>query len=294
MDALVAANEITDPNLIVAGLTLTIPDAASPERSTSATTYQVTLGDSVWAIAASHGVSTDALVAVNELRPDALIFPGEILAIPNGTEVTEVTARPVAAPAPSSTHTVEAGDTLSEIADRWGVSIGELADANNIGSISLIQIGQVLDIPGSGSSLEGLPADLRGDPARLALAPTFDRWAGEYDVPADLVKALAWFESGWNNEKLSSANAIGIGQILPITADFVSDVLVGETLDPYVEEDNIRLSVRYMRYLLDNAGSVELAVASYYQGLTATREHGIYDSSQFYVDGIIALRERFQ
>ena len=48
-----------------------------------------------------------------------------------------------------------------------------------------------------------------------------------------------------------------------------------------------------MRYLLDNAGSVELAVASYYQGLTATRQHGIYASSEFYVDGILALRERF-
>jgi hypothetical protein len=48
-----------------------------------------------------------------------------------------------------------------------------------------------------------------------------------------------------------------------------------------------------MRYLLDEAGDVRLAVASYYQGLRATREHGIYSSSQFYVDGILALRDRF-
>ena len=81
--------------------------------------------------------------------------------------------------------------------------------------------------------------------------------------------------------------------MLPITADFVSDVLIGETLDPFVPEENIRLSIRYLRYLLDETDDVRLAIASYYQGLTATRRHGIYNSSQFYVDGIIALRSRF-
>jgi soluble lytic murein transglycosylase-like protein len=73
----------------------------------------------------------------------------------------------------------------------------------------------------------------------------------------------------------------------------VSDILIGEELDPQDHEDNIRISARYMRYLLDEAGDVRLAVASYYQGLRATREHGIYSSSQFYVDGILALRDRF-
>ena len=81
--------------------------------------------------------------------------------------------------------------------------------------------------------------------------------------------------------------------MLPITADFVSDVLIGETLDPLVPEENIRLSIRYLRYLLDETDDVRLAIASYYQGLTATRRHGIYTSSEFYVDGIIALRDRF-
>ena len=46
-------------------------------------------------------------------------------------------------------------------------------------------------------------------------------------------------------------------------------------------------------YLLDETDDLRLAIASYYQGLTATRRHGIYESSEFYVEGIIALRTRF-
>jgi soluble lytic murein transglycosylase-like protein len=122
----------------------------------------------------------------------------------------------------------------------------------------------------------------------------FDRWAGEYNVPADLVKALTWFESGWNNDLTSSAGAIGIGQVLPITASFISETLVHAELDLNDPDDNIQLSTRYLRYLLDNNDDVRFAVASYYQGLTATRQHGIYSGSEFYVDGVIALRARFE
>jgi soluble lytic murein transglycosylase-like protein len=139
----------------------------------------------------------------------------------------------------------------------------------------------------------GIPAELAGDPDRLALLPVFDRWAAEYGVPPDLLKALAWFESGWNNELVSSAGAIGIGQVLPITGDFVSEVLIGAPIDLDVPEENVRAATRYLRYLLDEAGDVRLAIASYYQGLRATRAHGIYASSEFYVDGIMALRDRF-
>jgi len=192
---------------------------------------------------------------------------------------------------------VSAGESPWSIANRWGVSVDDLLAVNAMTRGDVIRVGQTLTMPGHGTTsgeLTNLPADLANSTERMALMPVFDYWANEYSVPADLLKSLTWFESGWNNTKVSSADAIGIGQILPITAGFVSEYLVGEELDPWVPEQNIQLSARYLRYLLDHAGSVELAVASYYQGLTATRQHGIYSSSEFYVEGILAMRERFR
>ena len=75
----------------------------------------------------------------------------------------------------------------------------------------------------------------------------------------------------------------------------MSEVLLGEDARPadIARGEHPALSIRYLRYLLDETDDVRLAIASYYQGLTATRRHGIYSSSEFYVDGILALRTRF-
>lgn len=313
IDDLVETNGLADPDLIIVGATLTIPVTAADALTspTGVTTHTVEPGDSLWAIAALHRVPLGALARQNDIGADALIFPGQTLQLPvDGTDplvdttstATDGGAEQTSAPTTSSnrvtSHTVQAGDSIWSIATRYGVDMATLFDTNQLASDSILQIGQVLRLPAVSvtglGDLSNLPLELQSAPERLTLMPVFDHWADEYGIPADLLKALTWFESGWNNEKTSSASAIGIGQVLPITATFVSDVLLsGTDLDPYVPEENIQLSARYLRYLLDNAGSVRLAVASYYQGLTATRQHGVYRSSEFYVDGILSLRSRF-
>lgn len=58
---------------------------------------------------------------------------------------------PASAPEPTppaqQTYTVVAGDTLSEIGERFGVDYLRIAEANQIANPDLIQIGQVLVIP---------------------------------------------------------------------------------------------------------------------------------------------------
>lgn len=49
------------------------------------------------------------------------------------------------------TYTVRAGDTLGKIAAQFGVTVAAIVEANNIEDPSLIQVGQVLVIPGAGS-----------------------------------------------------------------------------------------------------------------------------------------------
>lgn len=289
--ALAEANDLADPNLIFAGQTLRVPvDTASPAPAAG---YTVVAGDSLWNIALSLNVSLAELMAVNDLAGTSIIVPGQVLVVPGSDVAASGTDQT------TQVHIVEAGDSLWRIAVDHGVTLSALLDANALGSSAVIVPGQEIVLPDRTTAEVPLvipadiPAELAADPQRLALMPIFDRWANAYDVPADLVKAVAWFESGWNNEVVSSAGARGIGQVLPITGDWVAAEMIGLPLDLGVPDDNIRISARYLRYLLDRTGDVRLAVASYYQGLTATRQHGIYTSSQFYVDGIIALRERF-
>jgi soluble lytic murein transglycosylase-like protein len=142
--------------------------------------------------------------------------------------------------------------------------------------------------------LARLPAALLSFPDRLALMPSFDRWAAEYGVPPSLLKALAWMESGWQAGVISPSGAIGIGQLLPATAAFVAGMLIGVPLDPYVADDNIRMSARFLAHLLNlTNGDVNTALAGYYQGLTSVRRDGMKATTAAYVNVILALQARF-
>lgn len=57
--------------------------------------------------------------------------------------------RPTAAVADEYEHVVREGESLSLIAGRYGVSVEEIAAANNIADVAVINVGQVLVIPGS-------------------------------------------------------------------------------------------------------------------------------------------------
>ena len=68
---------------------------------------------------------------------------------PAPTTIASVTTTTVATttPAPTGSYVVEPGDTLSFIAERIGVSIAALSEANGITDVNSIQPGQQLNIP---------------------------------------------------------------------------------------------------------------------------------------------------
>lgn len=211
----------------------------------------------------------------------------------------QAAAAPAAPAASPLTRVVAAGETLSAVARSLGVSVSSLARANGITDIHRIRAGARLKVPaaaaaaGRGRSAP-LPERLRALPDRVALIPHFDAAAREFDVPADLLKAMTWQESGWQNEKVSSTQAVGIGQLMPDTVAFVNGVLLRARLDPRRPEHNIRLSARFLAYLLGQSkGDVSLALSSYYQGLASVRRAGVLDGTRRYVANVLALRPLF-
>jgi soluble lytic murein transglycosylase-like protein len=144
--------------------------------------------------------------------------------------------------------------------------------------------------PGATVPVGALPPKLLAQPTRLRLLPVFRRWASICAVPASLVEATCWWESGWQENVTSVTGAVGVCQIEPAAAQTVRRILADPTLDPHSSSDNIEMSAAYLRWLLDQTGGQrDLALAGYYQGPTSVRQHGILAVSRPYVSGIDAL-----
>jgi LysM repeat protein len=187
----------------------------------------------------------------------------------------------------SANYEVGPGDTLSEIAARSGTTTTALASANGISNPDHIRIGQRLTVP----STPGRAVS----PSQAEVARLIEEISRANGWSPAFVKALAWQESGWNNEAVSSAGAIGIMQVMPDTGDFVSRHLVGRELDLHDPRDNVIAGVAFLEYLWElTGGDVHQTLAGYYQGLASVRQNGLYPSTESYIANVLALRERFR
>jgi len=125
--------------------------------------------------------------------------------------------------------------------------------------------------------------------SRDAVRAAVDRWARVYGVDPALARALAWMESGFQQDVVSSVGAIGVMQLLPETWEFVDAVLLGART-PRNYEGNVRAGVRYLRWQLDEfSGNRRLALAGWYQGARAVREIGLYDDTKLFVRVVLQL-----
>ena len=261
--------------------------------------YTIRRGDTLSEIALRHGVSARSIMEANGLTDPHRVFAGRSLQIPAATGAPQGGAAGA-----TGGYTVQRGDTLSGIAARLGVDASALAAANGIADRNLVVAGRTLQVPGgaaaavgapaaSASTPSGLPARLRANPERLAYIPIFERWSATYGVPSDLLMAMTWLESGWQQGRVSSTGAVGVGQIMPATTAWMRDHIIREPLDATVVDDNIRMSARFLRWLLDrNGGDVRLALAGYYQGLQAVQTRGLLAETERYVANIVAYRNR--
>ncbi|MFN0089105.1 MAG: transglycosylase SLT domain-containing protein, partial [Acidimicrobiales bacterium] len=196
----------------------------------------------------------------------------------------------------SDRYVIRSGDSLSTAAKRFGATNAGVAAANRLSSHD-VRPGMVLLHPrllGDRELSGGLPRRVANDPERRRLAPVFKRWANEYGVPADLLMAIAFIESGWQNRVTSSAGAQGVGQLMPGTTNYVNNLLGGLDLDARKPEENIRLSARYLRFLLDFTGAEPAAVAAYNMGPGALTTRGIYNETEDYVRAVLSSRGLFR
>jgi soluble lytic murein transglycosylase-like protein len=114
--------------------------------------------------------------------------------------------------------------------------------------------------------------------------------ARHHGVNPDLALAISWQESGWQQRRVSSAQALGAMQVLPSTARWMS-TYVGKRLNPRDLQHNVTAGVVLIKVLRSQARR-KVAVAGYYQGLAGVRRHGMYRDTKRYVANVVALQER--
>jgi LysM repeat protein len=282
--------------------------AATVDTQAGATTVRILPGQNLTQIAAAHGTSVSSLAVANGIRNPNLIVAGTTLVIPGNAGIVIASA---AASSGSPTVLVGLGDTLSAIAGRYGTSVSALAAANGINNPNLVIAGSRLMVPSTSATSisstnvsystpvssgvsSSLPSKLLAHPDRLGLQPYFLQSASTFGVPASLLEAMCWWESGWQSGVISSTGAQGIGQLEPATVRFMQTQLHNPGLNPMVASDNIEMSAAFLHDLLQQTGgNARLALASYYQGASSVRLVGMFPSTVQYVNGITSYVSAF-
>ncbi|MCJ1804688.1 LysM peptidoglycan-binding domain-containing protein [Staphylococcus warneri] len=144
------SSNIIFPNQVlkVSGSTSTSKPSSSSSTGTSSSTYTVKAGDSVSSIAAKYGMSYQKLMKLNGLK-SFLIHPGQKLKV-SGTVSTSKPSSSASTTGSSSTYTVQAGDSLSSIAAKYGTTYQKIMSLNGLSNF-FIYPGQKLKVSGTAS-----------------------------------------------------------------------------------------------------------------------------------------------
>jgi N-acetylmuramoyl-L-alanine amidase len=234
-------------------------------------THSVAPGETLSAIAQRYGTSVQALVDANRLTDPDLIVSGQLLRVPVRERAAAV-------------HVVRTGETLSGIAARYGTTAEALARANRIKDVNLVVAGASLKVPGRSSATEA--------PRVSGIEVALEREARNRGLSSSLVKAVAWHESGWQQDVTSERGAVGVMQVMPGTARYVNGYLGGRGLDLRKTRDNVRLGVIYLEHLLEAMPTRRKALAAYLSGPGAVGRR-LKGYQRHYVRTIKALTPRF-
>jgi len=182
------------------------------------------------------------------------------------------------------------GNSLSAIAHRAGISLAKLARLNGLDPAKPLLIGTKLRLP---AAVSARPAPTAVSASNAAsVRASLDRWSTHYGVDPRLARALAWMESGYQNDVVSPVGAQGVMQLLPSTWTYVEQVLIGHRVQ-HDADGNVRVGLAYLHHLLGAFGGNErLALSGWYQGERSVKARGPYKVSKAFVADVLALRRR--
>jgi soluble lytic murein transglycosylase-like protein len=249
-----------------------------PAAASASYPHVVQRGETLTSVAATDGLSIAAIAAANGISTQAQLVAGRILWIP-----------------PQTLETAGAGAATT---------------ATNASAVAQIQSDPDSDSDTDSAATEVTTTSTRSSnvqaqttaQATAAPVPTLERVSASEiasiayanGVPAALAEAIAWQESGWNNDEVSGVGAVGVMQIVPATWTWIDHYLTpSDPLGTASAAENIRAGVLLLHQLLQVSGGNEsLAVAGYFQGIASVKAHGMYAATRQYVSDVLALSQR--
>ena len=174
------------------------------DTSTGKRYYIVKPGDTLSEIALQYGTTVNEIVSLNNIQNANLIYPGEKLIIAQKSTVQEREERATG----KIIYTVKTGDTLSKIANKYGVTVEHIAKMNNITNVNLIYPGQKLRIIANKSHSINTITNPNLDITYIAKkGDTLWGIARKFGVTVDYLA---------NKNDIQNRNLIRIGQIIRI------------------------------------------------------------------------------
>ena len=159
--------------------------------------YIVKKGDSLWSIASKNNTTVDNIKKLNNLSSNNLSV-GQVLKLSYDTKNEDIKE--------SNIYTVKKGDSLWLIANKYGTTVDELKNANDLKSNTL-SIGQTLIIPEKKENTNKISYVVKkGDSLWLI--------ANKYDTTVEKIKST----------KNLKSNTLSIGQVLviPSSSEFIT------------------------------------------------------------------------
>lgn len=167
---LASLNDISNPNRIYVGQRLLVRQQTSSQTNTNNTntssnttntsssatgTYTVQSGDTLSGIANKFGTNYESLANLNNISNPNRIYVGQVLKLSANSNTASSAHQATTNATPAGSYSVKAGDSLSAIAARYGMSYETLARLNNISNPNRIYVGQVLTLS-SGSTVSNV------------------------------------------------------------------------------------------------------------------------------------------
>ena len=137
--------------------------AVGGSQIADADTYTIKSGDTLWDIAVNNGTTVDALMQDNNLSSH-LIYPGDKL---NYSSSSSSSVEKLAQVKNDGYYTIALGDTLGTVADKFGTSVDNLVEINNLSDPHLVYVGQVIKVDGNAAP-KATPAVAQAAPVQAA------------------------------------------------------------------------------------------------------------------------------
>ncbi len=112
--------------------------------------------------------------------------------------------------------------------------------------------------------------------------------AHDQGVDPNLLMAVSYWESSWNQSAVSSEGAIGLLQVMPKTAETAGPRFLGRAVNLNDPMDNAEMGAALLKDLLNKYDS-RTALAAYYQGEPALFSGNYASDTWHYADGILSL-----